>query len=116
MPYKNKEDQKLCAKRHYNANKKKCKKRALAFNKIVRERNRKYVSDYLKANPCIDCGEADIVVLDFDHVRGKKRIEISNAVNKCWSIKSIKNEIEKCDIRCSNCHRKITHKRKNCGM
>jgi hypothetical protein len=34
-------------------------------------------------HPCIDCGETDPCCLDFDHVRGKKRAEISRMIRLC---------------------------------
>jgi hypothetical protein len=53
------------------------------------------------------CGESDIRCLDFHHRDpSKKVITIGRAVTDGWSIKRILTEIEKCDILCSNCHRK----------
>lgn len=60
---------------------------------------------------CVDCGESDPVVLDFDHVKGEKRRAIADMVSNYYSIKTIKDEIRKCEIRCANCHRKKTHER-----
>jgi hypothetical protein len=75
-----------------------------------RESNRDYVRSevgkYLKENPCVDCGEKDIVVLDFDHVRGEKVCAVSNMINQFYGWKTVLSEIEKCDVRCSNCHRR----------
>ena len=80
--------------------------------KHIRIRNRKFVNDYLSTHPCIDCGESDIVVLEFDHIGIGKDLNISAAVFKCWSIDRIKAEIAKCEVRCCNCHRKITAERR----
>ena len=77
-------------------------------------RNRSYVDNYLKTHPCVDCGNTDIRVLEFDHVRGIKEGHISHSVKNAWSMERLKNEIEKCEIRCCNCHRIVTiDRRKN---
>lgn len=62
------------------------------------------VLEYLIAHPCVDCSEGDPVVLTFDHVKGEKINGIAEMVNarKPWSI--IEAEIEKCEVRCANCH------------
>jgi hypothetical protein len=52
-----------------------------------------------------------IVVLDFDHVKGEKKKAIADMVSNYYSIKTIKEEMRKCEIRCANCHRKKTHER-----
>ncbi len=62
------------------------------------------ICEYLSSHPCVDCGESDIVVLDFDHVRGVKRVPVT--LMEDYSKESLMKEIEKCEIRCSNCHRR----------
>lgn len=73
-------------------------------------RKRQLIWDYLSDHPCVDCGEIDPVVLDFDHVRGEKKFNISDGM-RC-SIERISQEIEKCEVRCANCHRRITYARR----
>lgn len=68
---------------------------------------------YLAAHPCVDCGESDPVVLEFDHVRGVKEFNISCAVQCGYGMHRINLEIAKCEIRCCNCHRRVTAKRGN---
>lgn len=65
------------------------------------------VVDHLLRHPCVDCGESDILVLEFDHV-GEKRANVSTMVHGSRSWKDIRAEIEKCDVRCANCHRRRT--------
>jgi len=80
--------------------------------KLRRIQARQYIYDYLKLNPCIDCGETNPIVLEFDHKDSiVKSFNISNATHR--SIESIQNEIDKCDIRCANCHRLRTAKQFN---
>ncbi len=67
--------------------------------------------EYKKLHPCIDCGESDFIVLDFDHRPGtNKRFTIGGT--NYHSLEVIKEEIAKCDIRCANCHRRITYYRR----
>lgn len=67
----------------------------------------KYI-EFLKRNPCVDCHEDDIRVLDLDHVRGKKIDSVPRMIHRGFSWSRIQEEIEKCEVRCSNCHRRKT--------
>lgn len=80
-----------------------------------RLRNQQYVQSYLLTHGCVDCPESDPTCLDFDHVRGKKFREICLLVRSGYGIQAIKREITKCEVRCANCHRKITAKRRLVG-
>lgn len=62
----------------------------------------------LKSLPCTDCNIAyHPFLMDFDHVRGKKYRNISKMIDhNSW--KKVLKEIRKCEIVCSNCHRKRT--------
>lgn len=79
--------------------------------RLSRERNRALVAAHVATHPCVDCGESDPVVLDFDHVRGEKRRNVSRMVASHFSEKNILAEIEKCEVVCANCHRRRTAKR-----
>ena len=68
-------------------------------------RNARYVWDYLLRHPCVDCGEGNPVVLEFDHVRGDKVNAVSNMVQRQFSIAALDEEIAKCEVRCANCHK-----------
>lgn len=75
-------------------------------------RNRQYVDNYLKNKSCIDCGNTDVRVLEFDHVRGKKEGNICHAIRNAWKLERLVEEIKKCEIRCCNCHRIVTIERR----
>ncbi len=59
---------------------------------------------------CQDCGITDLVVLEFDHV-GPKDFTISKAVQEGLSKERVAREIAKCEVVCSNCHRRRTASR-----
>lgn len=79
--------------------------------KETRAKNVSLMLEYLSIHPCVDCGESDPIVLEFDHVRGEKKWNISSRVYSASKWSTIEKEIEKCDVRCANCHRKQTAKR-----
>ncbi len=96
---------------------KKCKKEADRAN-YLKDPQRKYrensahkrsiklkVLDYLLNHPCVDCGEADPIFLEFDHVRGKKLCHVSNLIHQTRAWSTIETEIAKCVVRCIKCHR-----------
>jgi hypothetical protein len=107
-----KECTKIYLKNHYLKNKEYYIDKAQQHNKRYRKNGRQFVWDYLKEHPCVDCGEKDPIVLEFDHFRDKE-YDISSMVHKSISIKKIKSEIDKCEIRCANCHRRKTAKQLN---
>lgn len=76
-------------------------------------KNRKFIWNYLLRHPCVDCGESNPIVLEFDHVRGEKRDSISRLIGDKYSLKVIMEEVDKCVVRCANCHRIKTAERGN---
>ena len=87
--------------------------KAIEYSKITtkdrRIKSQQYVWDYLLKNPCVDCGESDPIVLEFDHKDDvEKVLSISRATQYGWSLEKLQEEIDKCDVRCSNCHKRRT--------
>jgi hypothetical protein len=79
--------------------------------RLRRHRHRE-VWEYLLEHPCVDCGESDPVVLEFDHLRDKvANISKLAALKRPWEI--ILAEIAKCEVVCANCHRRRTAERAN---
>lgn len=70
--------------------------------------NRRRLWDYLSAHPCVDCGERDPVVLEFDHREASgKSFAVGDAIFwKPWD--EVDRELGTCDVRCANCHRRRT--------
>jgi hypothetical protein len=97
-------------KQRYRKNPKPWIQKAKKRNKEAREETKRLLVEYLLKHPCVDCDESDIVVLDFDHVRGEKRENVTRMAQIGYSWKTILREIEKCVVRCANCHRRKTAK------
>lgn len=71
-----------------------------------------YIRNIKESQPCMDCKEYyPYYVMDFDHVRGQKHANVMELI-PLLSKKKIDEEIAKCEIVCSNCHRIRTHMRK----
>ena len=66
---------------------------------------------FSESNGCVDCGESNLLVLEFDHREpDDKEYGISKLRTKKISWDSFVAEIDKCDIVCANCHRIRTAK------
>ena len=94
----------------YQRNKEEHKKTAKKNKHVAKKVAREYIWNYLSDHPCIDCGNSDPHVLEFDHIRGKKKKTISQLAGEGYSIKAIDKELAKCVVRCANCHRIKTAK------
>jgi hypothetical protein len=58
---------------------------------------------------CVDCGEKNPIVLEFDHRDPNQKIANVGKL-RYGSTKQLKEELAKCDVVCANCHRKRTAK------
>lgn len=68
----------------------------------------KYIQEIKSKSSCIKCGESHWSCLDFHHKNPEDKVLNIGAMvrDKKYSIEDIQNEIYKCEIICSNCHRK----------
>jgi hypothetical protein len=94
---------------HYAANRRRyidaARRRKLA---VIAERI-DFLVAYLRVNPCVDCGETDPIVLEFDHL-GDKSFGIGEGFrDRNWQ--SVLDEMAKCEVVCANCHRRRTAER-----
>lgn len=104
----------LYIRKHYLKHKKYYLLKASKRRIEVKLKYFQYVGRYLSSHPCVDCGEADILVLEFDHRdRNSKVAEISRIIKQTWAYKKLVEEISKCDVRCANCHRRKTAREDN---
>lgn len=94
---------------YYYVNRESEKEKHKARNHAIKTKFR----EYLQQQSCVDCGESRWYVLDFDHINGKKLGNISNMVSQGLSWIKIKEEIDKCQVRCANCHRERHYKERS---
>ena len=80
------------------------KSRKQANKAATLERNRDYLWSVLENSACIECNNSDVRVLQFDHVDpSTKSFDVATMLTY-YSIENIVKEIEKCVVRCANCH------------
>lgn len=99
---------KQCVKEHHASWYQQNKKRVMKHTLNRRQRLYQTIDEIKKRSRCIICGEAETVCLDFHHLgEHKKERNISDMVQYGPSWDSLQQEIDKCIVVCSNCHRKI---------
>jgi transcription elongation factor Elf1 len=75
-----------------------------------KQQYKKKLAEIKQTSGCVDCGESNHIVLDFDHLSNKK-YNVSRMIHDGFSWAAIKKEIAKCEVVCANCHRIRTHNR-----
>lgn len=96
---------------HYSANKQRYIDQAATRKRKLQRERMIFVIERLRSHGCVDCGETDPLVLEFDH-RGDKAFNICSVLNeRPWE--AVLREIEKCEVRCANCHRRRTARQRN---
>lgn len=98
-----------CSRQWYVDNETEHKANVRARNDRVRAELATRLKTYLLEHPCVDCGEPDIRVLDFDHEDPcQKLANVHRLVAGSHSWERVAAEIAKCSVRCANCHRRRT--------
>lgn len=83
-----------------------CHRKYHSKNTITRNDKGRYVHEIKSNQACSRCGENDDRCLDFHHLRDKDTTVSQIVGDKNYTLQDLKNEIDKCIILCSNCHRK----------
>ena len=96
------------AKRHYQRNRATYLRRTHGRHHADRAACRALAYEYLATHPCVDCGETELSVLDFDHRDGSTKSATINELIRRADISRLRAEMEKCDVRCANDHRRKT--------
>src|SRR4051812_49400981 len=108
MPIKNKKKKAEYQAVWYRKHKADQLKRVSDRRKRVAEEHKPLLLAYLVKHPC-SCGETDPIVLQFDHNDGvEKTNDVARMLYEGYSWKRLLQEIEKCTVRCANCHARRT--------
>lgn len=92
-------------KAHYSRNSDKYRPMYSKKQEEYKAINIEYITNYKLAHGCTYCDEKDICCYDFHHLRDKS-FNISQKLVRS-TLQRIIEEIEKCVVVCSNCHRKL---------
>jgi len=98
------------AREHYRQNKARYSTGDWGRKRSSRGDLSREIDEYLLAHTCVDCGESDPLVLEFDHRDGVDKLETIAFLRARGRRDELLAEIEKCDVRCSNCHQRRTAK------
>lgn len=76
---------------------------------------REFIEEYKNSCSCKKCNESRNYVLDFHHLDPEQKdFNLGDAVK--YSLKKIKNELQKCIVLCRNCHSEFHYFEKENGM
>jgi hypothetical protein len=109
MPRRDKEKNREYQRKWYKKN----RELQIARNKANKRGKYEWFREYKKKLACIICGENHPATLDFHHRNPKyKEGNLAAVMSHNLSLENIIAEIEKCDVLCSNCHRKLHYELK----
>lgn len=93
------------------------KKKSGKINKATLKTQLRNYTHASKDVPCTDCGQKyPYYVMDFDHKPGFTKVDnVGSLVAARTSLEKLKEEISKCEVVCSNCHRVRTFNRGQFG-
>lgn len=100
-----KECKKSYNKIHYQNNKDSYIEKSLRNNITYRKQRIDFINEYKSTIGCKYCKEKRYPCLDFHHSNNDKEFSIGK--KKHYSKTKLIEEMEKCEVVCSNCHRLI---------
>ena len=94
-----------------------CKTCHTDYMKEAYKNKKKTVSEIKKNLKCAKCGEEREYCLDFHHINpNEKENTISRMTSNNYRVDSVLNEIKKCIVLCSNCHREFHYFQEKDGI
>ena len=94
-----------------------CKYCHTDFMKKIYEDKKEFVANIKSQLKCQKCGESKEYMLDFHHLDpSEKETTIARMTSNNYRIDRVLNEIQKCIVLCSNCHREFHYFEENNGL
>ncbi len=91
------------------------KEKIILKNTKNRKKNTLWFIEYKSTLKCSRCTENHPACLDFHHLNPQEKdFSVTAIANGTYSKKRILEEINKCEVLCANCHRKL-HYNEKCG-
>lgn len=93
------------------------KAKHMAMIRVTKLRRKEKIREWIETDlrrdlKCEICGEKHIACIDFHHRDpDEKSFNLGDAVGRGYSKETILAEVRKCNIWCSNCHRKFHYER-----
>jgi hypothetical protein len=94
----------------YHQNKEKHIQRTLKHRSTATEKRKKWIEELKNDLSCIVCGENRNICLEFHHRDPNEKEFTIGRIIRIRSKELILEEIKKCDVLCSNCH-KVEHEK-----
>lgn len=111
MPHKDPQQRKLFERQYYKDHREAFLRRAKARRAGDLAKRRAFLLE-AKNKPCADCGlRYPYYVMDFDHREPAKKSFTVAVDGVRVGIRKLQQELDKCDVVCSNCHRERTYQR-----
>lgn len=99
-----------CCKEYRDRNIEQYRQKGREYYQINKEKiqnqNKIAYEEFKSGMKCIKCGESEAWCLDFHHIKNRNGNDTVGKLRKCANGKA-KEEIKKCVVFCSNCHRKF---------
>lgn len=90
----------------------KCRECYRAWHREYQRERVEFLTSYKLERGCMDCGYDEYAcALEFDHRPGEIKLFMPHTLKVLGSWQQMLDEIAKCDVVCSNCHRVRTWKR-----
>lgn len=76
----------------------------------AKRKKRRLIAQYILGNECQNCGEKHPATFDYHHIDPEnKEFDINTGIKRHYALNRFIDELVKCVLLCSNCHRILHH-------